>query len=93
MISSETDLLKYKALAAGDILPNGKYKIKTRGALGTTKAVHNSSSDSIIQQWTTGGTEFTYSATLEGSKNSKVIAKGTTNDSISLNTIDVQLLA
>lgn len=77
-ITSETDILKYNSLADGDLAPTGRYRIKTRGALNTATSPypnHYASSDSIIQQWTTGATEFTYSAILEGSKNSKVIAK------------------
>jgi hypothetical protein len=50
-IESESDLSKYTALSKPpigttlqiNIKPNGRYRIKTRGALGTTAAEHNAS--------------------------------------------------
>ena len=64
-IYSESDVNKYKALSkpgyenplkpeTSYFKPTGKYKIKTRGALGTTAAYHSSSesSASSLNEWT-----------------------------------------
>jgi hypothetical protein len=60
-IQSESDLSKYTALSKPpigttlqiNIKPNGRYRIKTRGALGTTAAAHNySGAPSSSYSWT-----------------------------------------
>lgn len=62
-ITSSTDISKYRALSKNGYAdsdkpetayfkPTGIYRIKTRGALGTTAAFHNATSDYPANKWT-----------------------------------------
>lgn len=94
-ITSESDILKYNALSdqnPANFQPTGKYRIKTRGAFGTTNAIkeHKAISDSIINSWTMGGAEFNISlSSINALTNSKVINRTSTTGTITAKTLFV----
>lgn len=54
-IGSEADWAKYRALSKTDPVyfrPTGKYRIKERGALGTSPAFHSATGSTISTEWT-----------------------------------------
>lgn len=54
-IGSEADWAKYRALSKTDPVyfrPTGRYRIKERGALGTSQAFHSATGSSISTGWT-----------------------------------------
>ena len=62
MIESQADISKYRALAkpgyadptkpeTAYFKPSGKYRVKTRGALGTTPATHAATANDTLNQW------------------------------------------
>lgn len=54
-IGSEADWAKYRALSKTDPVyfrPTGRYRIKERGALGTSQAFHSATGSSISTEWT-----------------------------------------
>ena len=51
-LTSKTDNNKYIGLAKqGTFKPSGKYRIKTRGAFGTTVEAHNATAQDIVNSW------------------------------------------
>ena len=83
LIQNETDVFKYRALAkpgwanANDpttayFRTTGRYRIKTRGAFGTTVATHETDSKTIISEWTTKNIAWDGTATSANSANSSI---------------------
>ena len=62
MITSQSDIDKYRYLSKPGFAdpskpetsffrPSGRYRVKTRGALGTTPAYHNKTGANVGSQW------------------------------------------
>lgn len=61
IVRTDSDTFKYRGLAdAGsqNFRPSGRYKIKNRGAFGTTVVPHRSGSDSQVSSWTVNEVTF-----------------------------------
>lgn len=54
-MTSDSDVLKYRGLGqagSSNYIPSGRYRIKTRGAFGTTPAAHFANAQGVVDSWT-----------------------------------------